>query len=86
MKPYVTFRRYPFGEVVARANEDRHPLEVVPYGQYGAGLWTGHLIGLVVVAGLLVIGLIGIPAARLFFGSTVILGTLVGYILWRRQQ
>ncbi len=86
MKPYVTFRRHPFGEVVARANEDRHPLEVVPYGQYGAGLWTGHPIGLVVVAGLLVIGLIGIPAARLFFGSTVILGTLVGYILWRRQQ
>ena len=86
MKSYVTFRRHPFDAVVARTNEDRHPLEVVPYGRFGAGLWTGHPIGLVIVTGLVVIGLVGIPAWRWFFGATVIVGSLVGYSLWRRQQ
>ena len=86
MKSYVTFRRHPFDAVVARTNEDRHPLEVVPYGRFGAGLWTGHPIGLVIVTGLIVIGLVGIPAWRWFFGATVILGSLVGYSLWRRRQ
>ena len=86
MKSYVTFRRHLFDAVVARTNEDRHPLEVVPYGRFGAGLWTGHPIGLFIVTGLVVIGLVGIPAWRWFFGATVILGSLVGYSLWRRQQ
>ena len=86
MKSYVTFRRHPFDAVVARTNEDRHPLEVVPYGRFGAGLWTGHPLGLVIVTGLVVIGLVGIPAWRWFFGATVIVGSLVGYSLWRRQQ
>ena len=86
MKSYVTFRRPPFGQVVARTNEDRHPMEVVPYGRLGARLWTGHPIGLFIVAGLVVIGLVGIPAWRWFFGATVILGSLVGYSLWRRRQ
>ncbi len=86
MKSYVTFRRHPFDAVVARTNEDRHPLEVVPYGRFGAGLWTGHPIGLFIVTGLVVIGLVRIPAWRWFFGATVILGGLVGYSLWRRQQ
>ncbi len=31
MKSHSTFRRHPLGEVVARTNEDRHPLDVVPY-------------------------------------------------------
>jgi hypothetical protein len=86
MKSYVTFRRHPFDAVVARTNEDRHPLEVVPYGRFGAGLWTGHPIGLVIVTGLIVIGLVGIPAWRWFFGAAVILGSLVGYFLWHRRQ
>jgi hypothetical protein len=86
MKSYVTFRRHPFDAVVARTNEDRHPLEVVPYGRFGAGLWTGHPIGLVIVTGLIVIGLVGIPAWRWFFGAAVILGSLVGYSLWHRRQ
>jgi hypothetical protein len=86
MKSYVTFRRHPLDAVVARTNEDRHPLEVVPYGRFGAGLWTGHPIGLVIVTGLVVVGLVGIPAWRWFFGAAVILGSLLGYALWRRQQ
>jgi len=86
MKSYVTFRRHPFDEVVARTNEDRHPLEVIPYGRFGAGLWTGHPIGFVIVVGIILVGLIGIPVWRWFFGATVIVGSLVGYFLWRRRQ
>jgi hypothetical protein len=86
MKSYVTFRRHPFDAVVARTNDDQRPGEVVPYGRLGAGLWTGHPIGLFIVAGLVVIGLVGIPAWRWFFGATVILGSFVGYSLWRRHQ
>lgn len=86
MKAYGTFRRHPFGNVVPRTNEDRHPAQVVPYGRFGAGLWTGHPIGLFIVAGLIVIGLIGIPAWRWFFGATVLVGSVTGYLLWRRHQ
>lgn len=85
MKSYVTFRRHPFDEVVARTNDDRRPMEVVPHGKLGAGLWTGHPIGFVIVAGLIIIGLVGIPVWRWFFGAAVIGGSLVGYFLWRRQ-
>jgi hypothetical protein len=86
MKSYVTFRRHPFDAVVARTNEDRHPLEVVPYGRFGAGLWTGHPIGLFHCHGTSGDRSGRHPAWRWFFGATVILGGLVGYSLWRRQQ
>ena len=86
MKPYASFRRHPLGVVVARTNEDRYPLQVVPFGRYGAGVWTGHPIELVVVIGMLLIGLIGIPEWRWFFGATVLAGSVVGYFLWRRDQ
>ena len=86
MKSYATFRRHPLGEVVARTNEDRHPWEVVPFGKFGAGVWTGHPIGFVVVLGILAIGLIGIPVWRWFFAATVLVGGLVGYVLWRLHQ
>lgn len=85
MKAYATFRRHPLGEVVARMNDDRHPAQVVPFGRFGGGLWTGHPIGLFIVAGFLLIGLIGIPEWRWFFGATVIVGGLFGYSLWRRH-
>ena len=86
MKPYASFRRHPLGEVVARTSEDRHPLEVVPFGRFGAGVWTGHPIEFLVVLGILLIGLIGIPEWRWFFGATVLAGSAVGYLLWRRNQ
>ena len=85
MKSHSTFRRHPLGKVVARTNEDRHPLDVVPYGKLGAGVWTGHPIELVVVLGILTVGLIGIPAWRWFFGAALLVGSLVGYFLWRRD-
>lgn len=86
MKPYASFRRHPLGKVVARTSEDRHPLEVVPFGRFGAGVWTGHPIEFLVVLGILLIGLIGIPEWRWFFGATVLAGSAVGYLLWRRNQ
>ena len=86
MKSYVTFRRHPFDHVVASTNENRHPMEVVPYGRFGAGLWTGHPIGLVICIGLVVIGLVGIPEWRWFFGAAVLVGSLVGYLLLRHHR
>src|SRR5437762_1717166 len=68
------------------AEVDRHPLQVVPYGRFGAGVWTGHPIELVIVLGILLVGLIGIPAWRWFFGATLLVGGLVGYFLRRRDR
>jgi hypothetical protein len=86
MKSYVTFRRHPYGQVVPPTNEDRPTWEVVPYGRLGVGLWTGHPIGLIVVIGILLVGLVGIPEWRYFFGATILLGSLVGYLLLRRHH
>ena len=86
MRSHATLRHRPFREVAARTNEDRHPLQVVPFGRFGAGAWTGHPIELLVVVGFLLIGLIGIPEWRWFFGATVLMGSVVGYVLWRRNQ
>ena len=86
MKPYATFRSRPLGRVVAPKNEDRQPAEIVPFGRFGAGELTGHPIGLVIVFGVLLLGLIGIPAWRLFFAATVFVGSLVGFFLWRYHQ
>ena len=85
MRSHVTLRHRPFREVAAHTNEDRPPLQVLPFGQYGAGVWTGHPIGLFIVAGFVLIGLIGIPEWRWFFGATVLVGSVVGYMLWRRH-
>jgi hypothetical protein len=86
MRSYATLRHRPFREVAARTNDDRHPVQVVPFGRFGAGQWTGHPIGLFIVAGFVLIGLIGIPEWRWFFGATVIAGSLFGYFLWRRHS
>lgn len=83
MKSYATFRRHPYGQVVPPRHEDRQTWEVSPYGKLGAGVWTGHPIGLVICIGLIVIGLVGIPEWRWFFGASVLAGSLVAYSLWR---
>jgi len=38
MKSSARFRRHPYGQVVARTNEDRRAWDVVAYGKLGAGL------------------------------------------------
>jgi len=86
MKAYATFRRHRIGEAVARTNEDRHPLQVVPYGRFAGGEWTGHPIELLIVLGILLVGLIGIPEWRWFFGATLVVGGLAGYLLSRRDR
>jgi len=60
--------------------------KVVPFGRYGGGEWTGHPIGLVIVLGFLLMGLVGIPEARLFFAGSLVLGGLCGFLLWLRHR
>jgi hypothetical protein len=67
-------------------NPELDLIEVVPFGRYGAGLFTGHPVGLVVVFGLLLTGLFGLPGARWFFGGAVLLGGIWGYFLWLRHK
>ena len=85
MKSYATFRRHPYGQVVAPANEDLRTWEVVPYGKFGAGVWNGNMAGLIMVVGILIVGLVGIPEWRYFFGATVLAGSAVAYMLLRKH-
>jgi hypothetical protein len=85
MKAHTTFRRHPYGQVLPPGNEDLQVWEVVPYGKYGAGVWNGNIAGLLVVIGVLIVGLVGIPEWRYFFGATVLAGSAVGYALLRRH-
>jgi hypothetical protein len=81
MKTISDIRRRGAREIVPH-NAEPDPAKVVPFGRYGGGEWTGHPIGLVIVLGLVVMGLIGIPEARLFFAGSLILGSLCGLLLW----
>ncbi len=62
------------------------PTEVVPFGRYGAGLLTGHPVGLVVVLGLLFMGFVGLPGAHWFYGGALLLGGVWGFFLWLRHR
>ena len=66
--------------------EEPSAAEIVPFGRYGAGHWTGHPIGLLIVVGLLLMGLVGLPEFRLFFAVSLALGGLLGLILWRLHR
>lgn len=67
-------------------NAEPNLTQVLPFGRYGGGLLTGHPIGLVIVVGVLLLGLIGIPEARWFFAASLVLGALFGFVLWRHHQ
>jgi hypothetical protein len=71
---------------VARHSEESDPARVVPFGLRGVGLLTGHPIGLGIVFGVLLIGLIGIPEARLFFAASMVLGTVFGLLFWLHHR
>jgi hypothetical protein len=60
--------------------------QVRPGGRFGFGLVTGHPIGSLVVAAILIIVLAGLPEARLFFFGAVVLGALCGLVLWLRNR
>ena len=67
-------------------NTEPDPTEVIPFGRYGAGLLTGHPVGLVIVLGVLLIGFVGIPEARWFFAGAIALGGICGLFLWLRHR
>jgi len=60
--------------------------KVVPFGIYGAGLWTGHPIGLVIVLALLFMGFVGLPEYRLFLALAVPAGGICGFVMWLRHR
>ena len=66
--------------------DELHPKDVVPFGKYGGGRWTGHPIGLVMALGIVLIGLVGVPEARYFLAGALPLGALLGLILWKLHQ
>lgn len=59
---------------------------VRPYGAYGAGIFTAHPVGLVISAGLALLVLVSIPAARWFLAGSVALGAVFGFFLWLRHR
>jgi hypothetical protein len=63
-----------------------HPGEVVPFGLYGAGTWTGHPIGLLLVGAIVLIGIVGLPEVRWFLALTIPLGAVCGLALWWRHR
>ena len=70
----------------APQTSDVDPREVIPFGRYGAGLLTAHPVGLVVVFGLLLMGLAGLPEARWFFAGALVLGGIFGLFLRLRRR
>jgi hypothetical protein len=69
-----------------KRNSDPDPTQVVPFGQYGAGLITAHPVGLAIAIGLLLMGLFGLPGARFFFASALVVGGVWGLLLWLRHR
>jgi hypothetical protein len=62
------------------------PTKVVPFGYGGAGLWTGHPIGLVMVVGLLTMGILGLPEARWFLAFAAPAGAICGFFMWLHHR
>jgi hypothetical protein len=55
--------------------------KVVPFGNYGGGLWTSHPIGLFIAIGLLAMAIIGLPEARWFLALAVPAGIACGFLM-----
>jgi len=64
---------------------DVDPVDVKPFGTYGAGIFTSHPVGLV-VAGAIVFTAWRIPAAQTFSLLSLPVGILVGVALWMRHR
>jgi hypothetical protein len=59
-----------------------HPTEVRPYGRFGVGLLTGHPVGLLIVAAMIILILWKVPEARWFLAGSALLGIIIGLALW----
>ena len=55
---------------------------LVPFGPKGAGQWTGHLVGLFIVIGFVVMALVGVPESRPFLIGSIACGAVLGGALW----
>jgi hypothetical protein len=85
VKPPLRVRRRNHEQAETRHDEPS-PAEMMPFGRYGGGHWTGHPIGLLIVLGLLLMGLVGLPEVRWFFVVSLALGGVFGLILWRLHR
>lgn len=74
------------GNANSARNDRINPTAVVPFGRYGAGLFTEHPVGLVVAVGVILIGFEAIPPARWFFAGSVAAGAVIGFLLWLQHR
>jgi hypothetical protein len=67
----------------ARPSESsRTHAQIVPFGPFGGGQWTGHFIGLFIAVGFILMALVGVPESRAFFAISLSLGAVLGFGLW----
>ena len=66
--------------------DELHPKDVVPFGKYGAGRFTGHPVGFFIALGIIVMALIGIPESRFFLAAALPLGAIFGLVLWKLHE
>jgi hypothetical protein len=69
-----------------RGADELLPKDVVPFGKYGAGRWTGHPVGAFIVGGIVLIALVGVPESRYLLAAALPLGALLGYGLWKLHE
>jgi hypothetical protein len=79
------FESAPNSNQTQERDSDPAPARVVPFGLNGAGLLTGHPVGLVVIAAVCFTAW-RLPEARWFTLCSVSLGVLVGLVLWLRDR
>lgn len=73
------------GEILLRDSE-LDPDAVRPYGRYGVGKITEHPVGLLVVAFMIFLVLWTVPKAWMFLTGSIVLGALIGLVLWFRHR
>jgi hypothetical protein len=70
----------------AGRNSELDSNSVRPYGRHGVGTFTGHPVGLVVVIGVIIMAMMKLPPARLFFAAAILVGGVFGLFLWLRSR
>ena len=57
-----------------------------PFGRFGVGTITGHPVGLLVVAAVILLSIVALPEARLFLVASLPIGGIFGLFLWLRHR
>lgn len=70
----------------ASGRRELGPGDVQPFGTNGVGTLTGHPSGLTVIIAVILITILYVPAARWFFGGALLVGSLIGTVLWLRDR